>query len=160
MGRSLKNCGTIHYSVLDLSFNRLTKIENLEALVNLQKLFLIHNKLTKIENIAHLTGLEMLELGSNRIRVRYKITDPKLWWISFLLLCLYPVIWPVCVIFKLHVCTFIVLLYNAIEYVHVYVNRCFIKYNSFSFSQFPDKSFILIRNRIWVSFPGFVLSKI
>ena len=54
---------------LDLSFNRLTKIENLGALTRLRKLFLIHNKITKIENIEHLVNLEMLELGSNRIRV-------------------------------------------------------------------------------------------
>ena len=36
---------------LDLSFNRLNKIENLDMLVNLKKLFLVHNHFTKIENI-------------------------------------------------------------------------------------------------------------
>ena len=54
---------------LDLSFNRLTKIENLGNLTRLRKLFLIHNKITKMENLDHLVNLEMLELGSNRIRV-------------------------------------------------------------------------------------------
>ncbi|PRD24869.1 UNVERIFIED_CONTAM: Ppp1r7 [Trichonephila clavipes] len=55
--------------VLDISFNRITKIENLSNLLNLKKLFLINNKITKIENLDALENLEMLELGSNRIRV-------------------------------------------------------------------------------------------
>ena len=59
----------IYFRSLDLSFNRLTKIENLGNLTRLRKLFLIHNKITKMENLDHLVNLEMLELGSNRIRV-------------------------------------------------------------------------------------------
>ena len=62
---------------LDLSFNRLTKIENLGSLTRLRKLFLIHNKISKIENIGHLVNLEMLELGSNRIRVGLTVYVPE-----------------------------------------------------------------------------------
>ena len=62
-------CVYFVHRVLDLSFNRLSKMENMGTLFNLQKLFLIHNKFTKIENIDHMVNLEMLELGSNRIRV-------------------------------------------------------------------------------------------
>lgn len=54
---------------LDVSFNLLRKIEGLERLTKLKKLFLLHNKITNISNLEHLTGLQMLELGSNRIRV-------------------------------------------------------------------------------------------
>ena len=57
------------FSQLDLSYNRLRKIEGLENLTNLRKLFLVNNKISKIEKINHLTKLEMLELGANRIRV-------------------------------------------------------------------------------------------
>lgn len=59
--------------MFDISFNRLTKIENLDALVNLEKLFLCSNKITVIENLSSLTGLTMLELGDNKIRVSFSI---------------------------------------------------------------------------------------
>ena len=55
---------------LDVSFNVLRKIEGLERLTRIKKLFLLHNKISTIANLNHLTSLEMLELGSNRIRVR------------------------------------------------------------------------------------------
>ena len=71
IGRKSPAGPCFHFRSLDLSFNRLTKIENLGSLTRLRKLFLIHNKITKIENIDHLVDLEMLELGSNRIRVGY-----------------------------------------------------------------------------------------
>ena len=45
------------------------KIEGLDNLTKLKKLFLVNNKIGKIENINHLVELEMLELGANRIRV-------------------------------------------------------------------------------------------
>lgn len=57
-----------------MSFNVLRKVEGLEQLTRLKKLFLLHNKISSIANLEHLTGLEMLELGSNRIRVRYEGT--------------------------------------------------------------------------------------
>lgn len=59
---------------LDVSFNVLRKVEGLEQLTRLKKLFLLHNKISSIGNLEHLTGLEMLELGSNRIRVSYEGT--------------------------------------------------------------------------------------
>eukprot|EP00494_Astrolonche_serrata_P023562 UN23820 len=53
---------------LDLSFNGLRKIENLECLDNLTDLFLVNNKIKKIENVNHLKKLNQIELGGNRIR--------------------------------------------------------------------------------------------
>ena len=70
---------TIYFSSLfrqlDLSFNRIKKIENLEAITKVKKLFFVQNKITKIENISHMTELTMLELGANRIRVSYILDD-------------------------------------------------------------------------------------
>ena len=43
-------------------------ISILENLTKLRKLFLVSNKITKIENVSHLKNLDMLELGDNRIR--------------------------------------------------------------------------------------------
>lgn len=59
----------ILYRTLDISFNRISRIENLEGLINLKKLYLVNNKIQKIENLQNLANLEMLELGSNKIRV-------------------------------------------------------------------------------------------
>nr|CEL75671.1 TPA: Leucine-rich repeat-containing protein 49 [Toxoplasma gondii VEG] len=56
------------YLVLDLSFNKVRKIENLETAVKLVKLYLSSNKIQVIEGLETLTRLELLELGSNRIR--------------------------------------------------------------------------------------------
>lgn len=55
--------------MLDVSFNRLHKIQNLEELTKLRKLFLCANKISTIENVGHLSNLTMLELGDNKIRV-------------------------------------------------------------------------------------------
>ena len=55
--------------VLDLSFNRISKIENLDGQSLVKKLFLTNNKITKVENLGHMTCVQMLELGANRIRV-------------------------------------------------------------------------------------------
>lgn len=57
------------YRQLDVSFNILRKVEGLEQLTRLKKLFLLHNKISSIANLDHFACLEMLELGSNRIRV-------------------------------------------------------------------------------------------
>ena len=64
---SIKTC----YRVLDISVNRLTKIEGLEKLENLRKLYLCSNKIQKIENVNHLKNLEEIELGDNKIRVSF-----------------------------------------------------------------------------------------
>ena len=48
--------------------NKLTKIENLENLTNLQVLYLNSNQLTKIENLGNLTNfLYLLDLGNNKL---------------------------------------------------------------------------------------------
>lgn len=60
---------SFHFRILDLSFNRMTEIKNLDKLVKLEKLYLCANKFTKIENLEKLTNLTMLELGDNRFRV-------------------------------------------------------------------------------------------
>lgn len=52
-----------------MSFNRITKIEGLNNLLNLKKLFLCSNKISKIEHLNHLVNLTLLELGDNKIRV-------------------------------------------------------------------------------------------
>lgn len=54
---------------LDISYNGIRKIANLEALEKLTKLFLANNKIKVIRNLEHMTRLTMLELGANRIRV-------------------------------------------------------------------------------------------
>ncbi|KAJ2560043.1 formin-binding protein [Coemansia sp. RSA 1933] len=53
---------------LDLSFNKIRTIENIDALVNLHNLFFVSNKIQTIENLSRLTMLRNLELGANRIR--------------------------------------------------------------------------------------------
>jgi len=64
-----------YFRILDLSFNRILKIENLGNLRKLKKLFLVQNKIAKIENLEMLTELTMLELGSNRIKVSSTILN-------------------------------------------------------------------------------------
>lgn len=66
---SNKHLCVIYYRLLDVSFNLLRKVEGLERLTRVKKLFLLHNKISSIANLEHFTCLEMLELGSNRIRV-------------------------------------------------------------------------------------------
>lgn len=53
--------------VLDLNHARIGKIENLEEMVKLERLFLRWNLLKKIENMDHLTKLVELELYDNQI---------------------------------------------------------------------------------------------
>lgn len=54
---------------LDLSFNHITDLENLDGLVKLKKFFIIQNSISVIKNLQPLTSLTTLELGSNKIRV-------------------------------------------------------------------------------------------
>ncbi len=58
------------FSELDLSYNRLRLIENLDKLTNLKTLCLVHNKIEKIEGLDNLSKLDHPELGDNRIRVK------------------------------------------------------------------------------------------
>ncbi|OAX41182.1 L domain-like protein [Rhizopogon vinicolor AM-OR11-026] len=52
---------------LELGGNRIRHIEGLDALVNLEELWLGKNKLTKLENLSKLSRLKILSLQSNRI---------------------------------------------------------------------------------------------
>lgn len=53
--------------VLDLNHARIGKIEHLERMVKLERLYLRWNLLKKIENLDTLTGLVELELYDNQI---------------------------------------------------------------------------------------------
>ncbi len=79
---------------LDVSFNLLRKIEGLECLAKIKKLFLLHNKIASIANLDQLTSLQMLELGSNRIRVRHP--RPHLLFMRYILFFAYGLTFPVC----------------------------------------------------------------
>jgi len=52
---------------LDLSFNNISKIENLDKLTNLQDLSLANNQITRIEKMEKLTKLNVLSLGYNHL---------------------------------------------------------------------------------------------
>lgn len=53
---------------LDLSFNLITKIENLENLTKLTDLSLFANKITKLEGLDTLTELNVLSFGKNEFK--------------------------------------------------------------------------------------------
>ncbi|KAJ2879672.1 protein phosphatase regulatory subunit Sds22 [Coemansia aciculifera] len=53
---------------LDLSFNKIRRIENVSLLMKLSELFFVSNKIQRIENLGTLRMLTNLELGANRIR--------------------------------------------------------------------------------------------
>ncbi len=57
----------INLKVLDISFNQISKIENLENLENLVVLFFTSNQISKIENLNKLTSLSTLYLSNNQI---------------------------------------------------------------------------------------------
>ena len=44
----------VNLEILDVSHNRIRKIEGLENLTKLKKLYLVSNKINKIENVSHL----------------------------------------------------------------------------------------------------------
>ena len=56
--------------MLDVSFNRIGKIEGLEGagLASLQQLFLANNSISELGGLGNLPALRLLELGSNQIR--------------------------------------------------------------------------------------------
>lgn len=59
--------------VLDLSYNKLQKINGLDDLANtLEELYLIHNDITVVSGLNKLVNLKILELGDNEI---YKIDN-------------------------------------------------------------------------------------
>lgn len=54
-------------TILSLQSNRITKIENLDFLVNLRELYLSENGITKIQGLENLSKLKFLDLSSNQI---------------------------------------------------------------------------------------------
>lgn len=53
---------------LNLSNNKITKIEGLDNCVLLEELNLEHNKISVIENVGHLSQLKILDIGRNKIQ--------------------------------------------------------------------------------------------
>jgi Leucine-rich repeat (LRR) protein len=56
-----------HLTYLYLSYNQITRIENLDKLPDLQYLDLSWNGITRIENLAELSNLQQLDLSGNQI---------------------------------------------------------------------------------------------
>ena len=54
--------------VLDLSFNMLTRIEQMDTLTNLRKLTLANNEISEIDGLAKQINLKYLNLSANKIR--------------------------------------------------------------------------------------------
>lgn len=79
---------------LDVSFNLLRKMEGLECLSKIKKLFLLHNKIASIASLDQLTSLQMLELGSNRIRVRHP--KPHLLFMCYIFFFAYCLTFAIC----------------------------------------------------------------
>lgn len=52
---------------LDLSFNKIKNIKNIDQLVDLENLYFVQNKIKEIKNIEPLQKLKNLELGGNKI---------------------------------------------------------------------------------------------
>ncbi|KAF7999674.1 hypothetical protein HF325_005523 [Metschnikowia pulcherrima] len=52
---------------LDLSFNKIKNIKNIDKLVELENLYFVQNKIAEIKNLSTLKKLKNLELGGNRI---------------------------------------------------------------------------------------------
>ncbi|KGN89867.1 hypothetical protein HR15_03680 [Porphyromonas gulae] len=52
---------------LDLSHNRISKLEGLERLTSLAELYLLDNQISKLEGLDHLTSLTRLDLRGNQI---------------------------------------------------------------------------------------------
>lgn len=53
---------------LDLSFNKIKNIKNIDRLTKLENLYFVQNKISTIDNLSTLTNLKNLELGGNRIK--------------------------------------------------------------------------------------------
>lgn len=53
---------------LDLSFNKIKHIKNVNHLQMLKELYFVQNRISKIENLDGLSNLTMVELAANRIR--------------------------------------------------------------------------------------------
>ncbi|SMN18720.1 similar to Saccharomyces cerevisiae YKL193C SDS22 Conserved nuclear regulatory subunit of Glc7p type 1 protein serine-threonine phosphatase (PP1) [Maudiozyma saulgeensis] len=58
----------VNLTSLDLSFNNIKHIKNIDNLIKLENLYFVQNKISKIENLNTLTELKNLELGGNNIQ--------------------------------------------------------------------------------------------
>ena len=58
----------VNLKKLDLSFNKIYKIDNLDTLVSLKELNLSYNQIDHIENLSKIPGLKILNLDHNKIR--------------------------------------------------------------------------------------------
>lgn len=58
----------INLKNLDLSFNKIKHIKNIDQLTNLENLYFVQNKISTIENLKTLKKLKNLELGGNKIQ--------------------------------------------------------------------------------------------
>lgn len=57
----------VNLKSLDLSFNKIKNIKNIEALTKLENLYFVQNKIREIKNLDTLKSLKNLELGGNKI---------------------------------------------------------------------------------------------
>jgi Leucine-rich repeat (LRR) protein len=53
---------------LDLSFNKITRLDNLEGLKELKELNISYNQLEGLDNLGKLSGLRVVNLSHNKIR--------------------------------------------------------------------------------------------
>lgn len=53
---------------LDLSFNKIKHIKNVNHLTTLKEIYFVQNKISKIENLEGLENVTMIELAANRLR--------------------------------------------------------------------------------------------
>lgn len=74
----LLNCKNLVY--LDLTYNNISKIENLENCTKLERLDLDFNKLTKLENLESLTSLHTLNVTNMRYldTTSFRTLHPKI----------------------------------------------------------------------------------
>ncbi|AAS52788.1 AER104Wp [Eremothecium gossypii ATCC 10895] len=57
----------VNLKSLDLSFNKIKNIKNIDKLTKLERVYFVQNKIAVIENLNTLGNLKSLELGGNRI---------------------------------------------------------------------------------------------
>ncbi|ODV79775.1 L domain-like protein [Suhomyces tanzawaensis NRRL Y-17324] len=60
---------------LDLSFNKIKNIKNIETLTELENLYFVQNSIKEIKNLETLTKIKNLELGGNKIEIISETLD-------------------------------------------------------------------------------------
>lgn len=73
----MENLDLPNLRILSLQSNRITKIENLDALVHLEELYLSENGLTKLEGLDKLSNLKVLDLSLNMIEKIENVKELK-----------------------------------------------------------------------------------